>query len=251
MVGRWQGKSAVVTGGALGIGAAIARKGALEGGTVWVLDVDEANGRALASSDAGSIHFLPIDVTDEQQVARAIEEIAGEGGGIDILVNCASRDGGADPVTMSSREWDELMALDLKAPWVVSKLVLPTMLARGAGAIVNIGSLHAILTAEGAFPYGAAKAGLAGLTRSLALDLGPHGIRVNTVTPGWVLSERVIDALYDAPHRRQEIESTQPLRRMGTPEEVANVVIFIASDEATFVTGANWIVDGGLGARFA
>ena len=252
MVGRWQEKVAVVTGGAVGIGAAIAQLGAREGGIVWVLDLDATNGTSLAADSSGAIHFLEVNVTDEFEVSRAIDRILVSSGRIDILVNCASRDASADPVTMTSTEWDALMALDLKAPWLLSRAVLPGMLGRGNGTIVNIGSLHALLTAEGAFPYGAAKAGLAGLTRSLALETGPHGIRVNTVTPGWVLSERVErDLAQEGPDKRVKIEATQPLRRLGLPTEIATVVIFIASDEASFVTGANWIVDGGLGARFA
>jgi NAD(P)-dependent dehydrogenase (short-subunit alcohol dehydrogenase family) len=252
MVGRWDGKVALVTGGAVGIGSAIAKMGAAEGAIVWVLDVDTVNGNALALESDGAIHFLDVDVTDELGVARSINQILAANGRIDVLVNCASRDSSADPVAMTSDEWDTLMALNLKAPWLLSRAVLPGMLARGDGAIVNIGSLHALLTAEGAFPYAATKAGLAGFTRSLALETGPQGVRVNTVTPGWVLSERVERELeHEGSERRAQIEDTQPLRRLGTPEEIAAVVVFIASDEASFVTGANWIVDGGLGARFA
>jgi NAD(P)-dependent dehydrogenase (short-subunit alcohol dehydrogenase family) len=252
MVGRWEDKVAVITGGAVGIGAAVVEAGATEGAVVWVLDVDTSRGNALVANSNGTRHFLEVDVTDEFAVAQAVDHILIESDRIDILVNCASRDGNADPVTMTSQEWDALMGLDLKAPWLLSRAALPGMLARGSGAIVNIGSLHALLTAEGAFPYGAAKAGLAGLTRSLALEAGPSGIRVNTVTPGWVLSERVErDLEREGLERRSRIEATQPLRRLGTPAEIAAVVLFIASDEASFVTGANWIVDGGLGARFA
>ncbi|MDM4761993.1 SDR family oxidoreductase [Galbitalea sp. SE-J8] len=242
---------AVVTGGALGIGAAIVRAGAREGARVWALDVDEESGRKLAATAGDAVRFRRVDVTDEAAIARVTDEIVAESGAIDILVNCASRDSNADATTMTSEAWDALMALDLRAPWLMSRAVLPGMIARGGGAIVNIGSLHAIMTAEGAFPYGAAKAGLAGLTRSLALDMGPHGVRVNTVTPGWVLSERVAASFDGDDARRRAVEQTQPLRRMGTPDEIASVVVFVASDEASFVTGANWLVDGGLGARFA
>jgi 3alpha(or 20beta)-hydroxysteroid dehydrogenase len=153
---------------------------------------------------------------------------------------------------MSSDEWDQFMALDLKASWLTVRAALPAMIDRGAGSVVNIASLHATLTAEGAFPYAAAKAGLLGLTRSLALDLGRHGIRVNAVSPGWTRSERIETHFRDiGPEATGRIENLHALRRTARPQEVAEVAVFLASDRASFVTGANWAVDGGLGARYA
>lgn len=251
MVSSWAGKVAIVTGGALGIGAAVAKLGVEAGGTVWIVDVDE-RGAETAAALGDRSRFIRADVAAEGGVAEAVERVVAEDGRVDILVNSASRNSHADARTMTVTEWDDLMALDLRAPWLMSRAVLPGMVAAGSGSIVNIGSLHATLTAEGAFPYGAAKAGLAGLTRSLALDFGQHGVRVNTVTPGWTLSERVAADLSELPAADLErLVATQPMRRFATPEEVARVVVFMASDDASFVTGANWSVDGGLGARFA
>jgi NAD(P)-dependent dehydrogenase (short-subunit alcohol dehydrogenase family) len=253
--GLWQGWTAIVTGGAAGIGAAIGAVGAREGGTVWLLDLDEEAGVAAADrivADGGRARFLRVDVTAEQEVRDAVARVLEQDGRIDVLVNNAGRDAHLDPVGATAQQWDGVMALDLTAPWLTARAVLPAMTAAGHGSIVNLGSLHGTLTAEGNFPYGAAKAGLAGLTRSLALDLGPRGIRVNTVSPGYTLSERVAEDLARlGAAETARIEALHALRRVARPEEVAEVVVFVASDRASFVTGANWSVDGGLGARYA
>jgi NAD(P)-dependent dehydrogenase (short-subunit alcohol dehydrogenase family) len=143
------------------------------------------------------------------------------------------------------------MALNLKAAWLCAREVLPGMLASGGGAIVNVASIHARLTARGYFPYGAAKAGLVGLTRSLALEVADRGVRVNAVSPGWTSTEPVAAALASDPAERERILGAHPLGRIAEPAEIAAVICFLASDAASFVTGAEWAVDGGFGARFA
>lgn len=248
----WEGKTAIVTGGALGIGAAIAAQGVADGARVWIFDIADEEGEAVADHLGDTCRYRHVDVTDERAVIEAVAKIVTQEGAIDILINNACGDASEDAVSMSIERWDAIMRLNLTSAWLMSRAVLPSMIAAGGGNIVNIGSLHARLTEEGAFPYAAGKAGLGGLTRSLALDYGPRGVRVNMVCPGWTRSERVQE-LFDriGPEAVERIESTHALRRVATPADIAPTVSFIASDHAAFVTGATWEIDGGLGARFA
>jgi NAD(P)-dependent dehydrogenase (short-subunit alcohol dehydrogenase family) len=155
---------------------------------------------------------------------------------------------------MTEAEWDRFLAIDLKAAWLCARRVIPGMRASGGGAIVNVASIHAQMTRRGMFPYAAAKAGVVGLTRSLALELGPDAIRVNAVCPGFVRAGLVLERLERAADpvvaERRMLEQ-HPLGRIGEPDEIASVVAFLASDDASYVTGAAWPVDGGLSARFA
>ena len=248
----WEDKVAIVTGGAQGIGAAIATQGVLDGGRVWIFDVADEPGKRAAARIGERCRFLHVDVTDEDSVADAVAEVVRDGGQVDILVNNASGDAGEDAIAMTVTRWDSIMRLNLTSAWLMARAVLPSMLESGGGNIVNIGSLHSRMTLEGAFPYAAGKAGLGGLTRSLALEYGPHGVRVNMVCPGWTRSERV-EAHFEeiGEEAVAAIESTHALRRVATPEDIAPVVSFIASDRASFVTAATIDVDGGLSARFA
>ena len=256
-MGRLDGKRAVVTGGAQGIGAAIVRKMSEEGARVAFLDVDAALGERVAAElviEFPGIVFVAADVTVESQVREAIERIDAEFGGIDILVNNAGRNVYMDAATMTLEDWDASMAVNLRAAWLCSRFVLTQMKSRGGGSIVNISSLHARLTTEGMFPYAAAKAGLTGLTRSLALDYGQWNIRVNAVLPGWTRTHTVDEHFRRQPDPKaaeEQVIKTQPLRRIASPAEVANLVAFVASDEASAITGAELAVDCGLGARYA
>lgn len=244
--GRLEGETVLVTGAAQGIGAAIAELARREGATVAIVDLQEV-------PESDGIVTARADVSDGEQVRSAVASLVERVGPITVLVNNAGRNAYGDAVAMSDADWDEVFSVDLKSAWLCAQAVLPSMIERRSGSIVTISSLHATLTMKGMFPYAAAKSGLIGLTRSLALDVAEHGIRVNAVSPGYIRTP-VLDshlARSDDPLAEQKILDVHPFGRIGTPEEVAEVVCFLASSAASYVTGANWAIDGGLGVRFA
>jgi NAD(P)-dependent dehydrogenase (short-subunit alcohol dehydrogenase family) len=257
MTGRLEGKVAVVTGGAQGIGRAIVEKLAREGARVTFLDRDEGAGAAAArelGERAGRVGFVRADVTREAEVEKAMRGVAGREGRLDVLVNNAGVNAYFDATEMTEADWDAVFAVDLKGAWLCAKHALPVMKRAEGGAIVNIASIHAGLTIAGMFPYAAAKSGLVGLTRSLALDYAPAGIRVNAVLPGWTRT-RLVEEWFrmqpDPGEAERRVLAVHPLGRLALPMEVANHVAFVASDEASAITGAALAVDGGLSARFA
>ena len=252
MAGRLEGGHVLVTGGARGIGAAIVEKALAEGARVSVVDRDPGGRDVLVAVDAERALYCSGDVTRASEIAKAIETATRRFGPVSGLVNNAGRNVYADPVSMTEDEWEDVFAVDLKSAWLVARAVLPGMKAAKRGAIVNIASLHADMTYPGMFPYAAAKSGLVGLTRSLALEVGHDGIRVNARSPGYVETALVKEFFARAETSlREKVLAAHPLGRIAAPGEIANCAVFLLSDEASFVTGANWRVDGGLGARFA
>jgi NAD(P)-dependent dehydrogenase (short-subunit alcohol dehydrogenase family) len=256
-MGRLDGRIAFVTGGARGIGRAITEKFVAEGATVTFADVDEAAGRQTASElTAAGIQatFCRTDITVEADVQRAIEGVVARHGTLDVLVNNAGVNAYYDATAMTEAEWNRVFDVDLKGAWLCAKHALQPMKRAGRGSIVNIASIHALLTIAGMFPYAAAKAGLLGLTRSLALEYGPSGIRVNAVLPGYTRTRLVEEWLQTQPdpvEMERRVIAIQPLRRMAAPADIANVVAFVASDEASAITGASLAADCGLGIMFA
>ena len=197
---------------------------------------------------------MPADVTREADVERLVAEVVARDGAVDVLVNNAGINAYFDAAAMTEAEWDAVFAVDLKGAWLCAKHVLAHMRRRRRGAIVNISSIHAQLTMAGMFPYAAAKSGLIGLTRSLALDCARDNIRVNAVLPGWTRT-RLVEEWFarqpDPAAAEQRILDVHPGGRIATPDEIARVVAFVASDDASAMTGASVAVDCGLGVRFA
>lgn len=254
MAGRLEGQHILVTGGSRGIGAAIVSKALIEGAKVSIIDVEEDAGRALVATLDGAerVYFAKGDIRSAEEIMRFHTNAVDRLGPVTGLVNNAGRNSNGDPVKMSEQEWDDVFSVDLKSAWLCAKAVLPSMIDARSGSIVNIASVHADHTFKGYFPYAAAKSGLVGLTRSMALEVGQHQVRVNALSPGW--TETFLVAEYFARNpadMRAKVLEAHPMGRIATPEEIANCVAFLLSSEASFVTGANWRVDGGLGARFA
>jgi NAD(P)-dependent dehydrogenase (short-subunit alcohol dehydrogenase family) len=254
MVGRLKDHHVMVTGGSRGIGAAIVEKVLVEGASVSFIDIEAEAGEALLKflPTTARCYFGVGDVCNAQDIARVHKEGVARFGVVTGLVNNAGKNAYSDAVSMTEEEWDNVFSVDLKAAWLVAREILPGMIAARRGSIVNIASIHAEMTYPSMFPYAAAKSGLVGMTRSMALDMGKHQIRVNALSPGYTETFLVKEFFSKQdPSLRQRVMDVHPMARIGTPTEIANCVAFLLSDEASFVTGANWHVDGGLSARFA
>jgi NAD(P)-dependent dehydrogenase (short-subunit alcohol dehydrogenase family) len=256
-MGPLDGRVAFVTGGSHGIGRACVERLQTSGAAVVFCDVDADVGHEVAGALADGpapVEFRPCDVTSEAQVADAVGSTIERFGSLDVVVANAGIGAHFDAAAMSEQEWDAFFAIDLKSLWLCAKHALPQMREQRRGSIVNIASIHAFMTASENFPYAAAKSGVVGLTRNLALDNGPYQIRVNAVCPGYTRTRMVmsgIESAEDPAAQEREMLAVHPLGRIAEPIEIANVVAFLASDEASFVTGAAILVDGGLSARFA
>jgi len=248
------GKTVLVTGGARGIGAAIAEAVLVQGGAVALLDIDPAGAETAARlATSGRVQFVCCDVSSLEQVERAVAEVGRSLGGLDGLVNNAGVNAYFDAVAMGEADWDRVFAVDLKAAWMLAKTVLPDLIER-RGAIVNMSSIQARLTIKGFFPYAAAKAGLEGLTRSLALDYAQAGVRCNAVAPGYTDTYLLREWLGLQPDPQAALAGVCagiPLGRVAEPREIADAVVFLLSDQASAITGATLAVDCGLGVRFA
>jgi NAD(P)-dependent dehydrogenase (short-subunit alcohol dehydrogenase family) len=252
LVNALANKVALITGGSNGIGRAAVRRFVDEGATTCFLDLDSDAGEVVARRTGG--RFYRCDITIEADVAAAVGDVIGRHERIDVLVNNAGINAYYDAVAMTPEQWDEVFAVDLKAAWLCAKYVLPSMRSARGGSIVNIASIHAFLTTDGMFPYASAKAAVVGMTKSLALDEAVHGIRVNAVCPGWVrtrLVEEWIERQPDPAEAEQRVLDAHPLGRIGTPEEIAALIAFVASEDASYITGAALLIDGGLSARYA
>lgn len=255
MSGRLESRVAIITGTARGIGKAIARQFAAEGAIVAGVDVLEERGEASAQEviDAGGrMRFHQGDVSKEDDVKRIVRAVEAEHGRVDILVNNAAWQHESVITEVTLEDFHRIIDTNLLAPVLFCREVIPGMVARKSGAIVNMSSVLGWV-ADPILPvYGATKAGILGMTRAIAITYGEHGVRCNAICPGDVdteLNQDYFNAHPDPVAFRGRVEHEYPMRRIATTDEIARVAVFLASDDASFVTGTDIIVDGGILAR--
>jgi meso-butanediol dehydrogenase / (S,S)-butanediol dehydrogenase / diacetyl reductase len=244
---RFDGRVALVTGGGSGIGEATCRRLASEGARVVVVDVDGAAASRVADAIGGSPFVA--DVSDPPASEAMIRHAVAAFGRLDVLDNNATGGGTIGRIAdVDVDAWQRALAINLTAPFLAIKFALPVMLEQGRGAIVNITSNAALQAEEGLGAYASAKAGLLALTRNVAAEYGRRGIRCNAISPGAIETPPTKAFLAAVDGVREKMERANTLRRLGRPEEVAAAVAFLASDDAAFVNGALYVVDGGASA---
>jgi meso-butanediol dehydrogenase/(S,S)-butanediol dehydrogenase/diacetyl reductase len=248
-VGRLEDRVAVITGAASGIGAACALRFACEGARIAGLDVNEpgSEARAAVEKAAPAVLWERVDVRDEASIERAIAAVLDRFGRIDALVNAAGVSGFGTVDELDAAEWDRVVGINLKGTYLVSKHGVRAMKTQRSGSIVNLASVEGLEGIQSQAAYNASKGGVVLLTRNMAIDYGPFGVRVNCLCPGFI--DTPMTAMLQAPPLaaiRQEFIDLHMLRRPGRPEEVAACALFLCSDDASFVTGHALVVDGGM-----
>jgi NAD(P)-dependent dehydrogenase (short-subunit alcohol dehydrogenase family) len=240
---RFEGKTAIVTGGARGIGRAIVERLASEGANVLIADIDETTGKAVAAEIGGGTSAFGLDVTSEASWTAAVDQATGAWGKVDILVNNAGIAGRSAPTwELSISEWLDVINIDLTGVFLGCRAVLPGMIEHGYGRIVNIASIAGKEGNPNAVPYSAAKSGVIGLTKSVAKEVATKGVIVNAITPA-VIETEILKQVSD--EHIKYMTSRIPMGRVGQPREVAALACFLCSDEVTFSTGAVFDLSGG------
>jgi D-xylose 1-dehydrogenase len=239
-----RGRTVLVTGGAGGIGEAITRSFLRQGCRVGVLDLDADRGRALQAELGSGVLFVECDLTDIPALKTAVGQIREKFGPIDVLINNAANDQRHETLEVTEDYWDGRIAVNLRHQFFAAQAVLPDMIEKQAGVILNLGSVSWMIGQGGMAAYTACKSAVLGLTRSLARDFGPQGVRVNAIAPGWIMTERQLE-LWVTPEAEQEIYDRQCLKRKLVPDDIANFVVFMASEDAGACTNQHYVVDGG------
>ncbi|HMT18308.1 MAG TPA: SDR family oxidoreductase [Ottowia sp.] len=233
----------IVTGGAQGIGEACARRFAREGARVVVADVQDARGQALAAELGAS--YLHCDVGDKAQVDALVAQVMRAHGRIDVLVNNAGIFKAADFLDVTEADFDAVLRVNLKGAFLVGQAVAREMARAGRGSIVNMSSVNSVLAIPSIASYNVSKGGINQLTRAMALALADKGVRVNAVGPGTIATELAAQAVLTSEDARNKIMMRTPMKRLGEPGEIADVVAYLASDAASYVTGEIVMADGG------
>jgi NAD(P)-dependent dehydrogenase (short-subunit alcohol dehydrogenase family) len=237
------GRICIVTGGAQGIGEACARRFARDGAIPVIADVERDRGQALAAELGGL--FVPCDVGDKAQVDTLVAQVMLKYGRIDVLVSNAGIFKAADFLEVTEADFDAVLRVNLKGSFLVGQAAAREMAKAGRGAIVHMSSVNAVLAIPSIASYNVSKGGINQLTRVMALALADKGIRVNAVAPGTIATELAAKAVLTSDDARQRILSRTPMKRLGDPSEIADVVAWLASDAASYVTGEIVVVDGG------
>ncbi|MFB0564404.1 MAG: SDR family NAD(P)-dependent oxidoreductase [Candidatus Aminicenantaceae bacterium] len=249
--GILKNKVALITGGSSGIGKAIALLFAREGAAISIADLNHTKGKAVAQTAreaGGDAIFVPCDVTCSEDCKRAVEQTASTFERLDILVNNTGIIRRSSVPETSEKEWDQVMAVNVKSVFLLSKFAIPYMERRGSGAIINIASGWGLVGGTKAASYCASKGAVVLLTKAMALDHGEHNIRVNCICPGDVdtpLLSSEAEQLGEPIKQFLEKAAQRPLKRIGKPEEIAQAALYLASDSSSYITGISLIVDGG------
>lgn len=253
---RLAGKVAIITGAALGLGRASALRMAEEGASVAILDLIDAQGEALAGeirAAGGQARFWRCDVSSEAEVARVIGEVVAAFGRLDVLVNNAGVSGANKPThEITEAEWDFVQGINVKGVFFCTKHAIPHLKQAGGGSIINLSSIYGLVGGADVPPYHASKGAVRLMSKTDALIYAPDKIRVNSIHPGFIYTPMVEHFLDDsgaAVEARQAVDALHPLGHIGEPDDIAWGVVYLASDEAKFITGAELVIDGGYTAR--
>jgi NAD(P)-dependent dehydrogenase (short-subunit alcohol dehydrogenase family) len=255
-MGRLDGKVAVITGGASGIGEASARRFVSEGARVVIADIHRERGESVAASMGDACRFVTADVSRAADVEAAVAMAVDAFGRLDVMFNNAGVMGGEGPIAQASEErWERIIMVNLKGPWLGMRAALPHLIAGGGGSIISTSSHAADMGIPERGAYASSKNGVQGLTRVCAIENARHNVRANCVVPGATLTGMVLggtlerpEAIPDTPELRAELAALHALPRPGMPEDIANAALFLASDESSFITGQTIVVDGGWAA---
>jgi dihydroanticapsin dehydrogenase len=247
-----EGKVAIITGAATGIGRATALLFAGEGASVVIADVNEDDAQRTVANiedEGGSARFVQADVSEAEDVQALMERAAEEMGGIDVIVNNAGAQRSGVVTEFEESEWDLLMRVNPRSCFLGAKYGVPHLRERGGGSIVNVSSLAGLKGGPGMTAYSASKGAIIAFTRALAEELAPDNIRANSVCPGWIdtpFNEPAIEFMGGRAQQEEMVQQTVPLKRQGTPEEIAPGILYLASDASSYVTGQELVIDGGF-----
>ena len=242
---RLEGKVALITGGGRGIGAGISERFLEEGAKVAIV---QRNAPPREFAENLSVLFVQADLSRSANISRAVDAVVEKFNRLDVVVNNAGVMFEKTVEEMSEEDWDQMMDINLKAPFLVTKHSMPHLKRSGAGSIVNIGSIEGLGSNPGHPAYSASKAGIHGFTAAVAVDHGRDGVRCNAIAPGWIssnLSEIYIENMPDSDRVRRELLMMHPVGRLGQPRDVGNLAVWLASEESAFVTGQVYVIDGG------